>query len=165
MNGRRLPNEGMHHILFQRKGWNNSVIGYEIRNNKTFIVPLDKKLHASLHEIESLKNGIPLLGETALRRVYQDLHDEGAFSNQNIDPVEGINLLQMTMEHIPSRLLKEEDKQIAELAIRLLGEQIPIIQNSVNNRETLFNEYKKSRRKNCLNPGKNRHVNSRGWAR
>lgn len=158
MNIECQDNEDNHHVLYNRKQWESSIVGYELRNNKAFIVPMDRQLHEQLHKSIGI---VPVLGEKALHKVYSNLLDRGPI-NPDIHPKIAIDSLILAIDKVSNCHLTEHDRALGEIAVYILEEQVPLISESIDNREQLLLEHKRKGRRSLQKSGRHklRYVNN-----
>ena len=157
MNKKRLWGEDNHHIVFMDKQWCNVVlpegeslilsenksciteIGKELREQGSLIVPMNRLDHEELHK-ETVP--MPALGYEAVKAVLIDYTNK--VKDPTIHPSKAIEKLQLSIEHIPSKFLSEEERILAEICLESLDIQRPLIAESVNSRTKHIGKNKKN---------------------
>ena len=151
MSRRCRKNENRHHIIYPHREWGEVQlqegkvrrVGRVLRGQKPLIITMDRGEHRKLHE---LANPMPPLGPRAVRAVLTEYNR--LIEDPRASPRKSIETLQSSIERIPPSVLRAEDHELAELCLRSLDIQKPIIVEAVSNGQALYEEFlKKSKSK------------------
>ena len=127
VNKERLIGEDNHHIVFQRRAWEEIVkedghkkieIGRMLREQQSLVVPINKEKHREMHEVIPI---IPTLGVMAVEAVLVEYTSR--VKDPTIFPIKAIEQLKLSFNEIPKTLITAEDKDVIDLIIHSLDEQ------------------------------------------
>lgn len=120
--------ENLHHILYQRKKWQDTPEGACLRETNGLVVPMDIQIHQELHN--ELWEGVPLLGSTAIRQVMTEMNH----STKYLDVIDNVMCL-----------IDKSRDPLTDLALCAIENQLPFIKEGIT-RQRISN--KRRRRSN-----------------
>lgn len=106
--------ENLHHILYQRKRWQETLEGACLRETNGLVVPMDAEIHQELHD--ELWKGVPVLGNKAIRQVMAEMKH----STRYLDTIDNVMYL-----------INKTRDPVADLALHAIERQLPFIKEGI----------------------------------